>query len=97
MSAGFLLDSYAARSCAVKTHNRFDATVPPQPASDESLPEVFAGGAEHARQMLDALADAVPATGIVVNDTMPGYVPPVGASAGTGIGPLSSGSAISFS
>ncbi|MGY4719478.1 TM0106 family RecB-like putative nuclease [Naumannella huperziae] len=62
MSAGFLLDSYAARSCAVKTHNRFDATVPPQPAGDESLPEVFAGGAEHARQMLDALADAVPAT-----------------------------------
>ena len=32
-----------------------------------------------------AIADAVPATGIVVNDTLPGYVPPVGASAGTGI------------
>lgn len=32
-----------------------------------------------------AITDAVPATGIVVNDTLPGYVPPVGASPGTGI------------
>ena len=32
-----------------------------------------------------AIADAVPATGIVVNDTIPGYVQPAGATPGTGI------------
>ncbi len=32
-----------------------------------------------------AIADAVAATGIVVNDTIPAYVPPAGATPGTGI------------
>lgn len=48
-----LLDSYAARSCPVKTQNAFDSTlqVPPQPS--EGLPELFAGGDRFRAEVLD--------------------------------------------
>ena len=48
-----LLDAYAARSCPVKTHNRYDPTVA-EPASepDEALQELFAGGKAFEDEML---------------------------------------------
>lgn len=52
--SGFVLDAYAARSCPVKTHNRFDATLPnPDPSADESLVESFAGGLDFTGQVRD--------------------------------------------
>lgn len=66
-----LLDAYAARSCAVKTHNRFDPTVSiaaPDPqqldgTNEETVSEAFVGGTEHRRatgdQLLAAIGDGV--------------------------------------
>ena len=41
----FTLDAYAARSCPVKTHHKFDPTrtFAPGPVEDEALLEIFAG------------------------------------------------------
>lgn len=54
-----LLDAYAARSCPVKTQNRYDATVG-EPASepDEALQEIFAGGKVFTDEMLRLVAGA---------------------------------------
>lgn len=52
-----LLDSYAARSCPVKTQNRHDRTVEAVPSQpDEALQELFAGGKAFRDDMLDNLA-----------------------------------------
>lgn len=51
-----LLGSYAARSCAVKTHNAFDRTITTIEAEpDESLAELFDGGWSYQHQVLDRL------------------------------------------
>ncbi len=53
------LSAYAARSCAVKTHNQFDPTVPTvvwQP--DESLQELFNGGDGFESRIIDAVVAA---------------------------------------
>ena len=62
-----ILDAYAARSCPVKTHNRFDATLPDirggsrlggtrsapdENSADEHLLELFAGGKAFEVEML---------------------------------------------
>lgn len=49
-----VLDAYAARTCAVKTWNRFAPGVE-RPVADESLRESFAGGIGFTDQVLDAL------------------------------------------
>lgn len=52
----FVLDAYAARSCAVKTHNRFDpGVVSTPPTVDPSLTESFDDGPTH----LDCVIEAV--------------------------------------
>lgn len=54
-----LLDAYAARSCPVKTQNRYDRTVEQvstQP--DEALQELFAGGRAFRDEVLDQVATA---------------------------------------
>lgn len=54
-----LLGSYAARSCAVKTHNAFDATVAQvQSEPDDSLAELFDGGLTYQHEVLDRLLHA---------------------------------------
>ena len=69
-----ILDAYAARSCPVKTHNRFDATLPDirgasrlggtrsapdENSADEHLLELFAGGKAFEVEMLGRIvADA---------------------------------------
>ncbi|WP_152362167.1 TM0106 family RecB-like putative nuclease [Microlunatus speluncae] len=54
-----LLGSYAARSCAVKTHNAFDATVSQvESEPDDSLAELFDGGLTYQHQVLDRLLAA---------------------------------------
>lgn len=56
-----LLDAYAARSCPVKTQNAFDRTLSRQLREpDESLAELFDGGAAFETTVLDAWADAFP-------------------------------------
>ena len=49
-----ILDAYAARTCAVKTWNRFAPGVE-RPVADESLRESFAGGISFSDQVLAAL------------------------------------------
>lgn len=59
MDPDILLDSYAARSCAVKTHNTFDRTLAGLDAEpDESLAELFDGGLTYRHQVLDRLVQA---------------------------------------
>ena len=54
--AGFVLDAYAARSCPVKTQNHFHPGVEqPRLDDDESLQEVFLGGAAFKAQVLDTV------------------------------------------
>jgi predicted RecB family nuclease len=51
-----LLGAYAARSCPVKTQNAFDATVEKRAwEPDDSLAELFDGGAAYEAQVLDRL------------------------------------------
>lgn len=51
-----MLGSYAARSCAVKTHNAFDRTVPHVGREpDDSLAELFDGGLTYQGEVLDRL------------------------------------------
>jgi len=73
-----VLDAYAARSCPVKTHNRFDATLPDirgasrlggtrsapdENTADEHLLELFAGGKAFEVEMLARIA--AEASGVV--------------------------------
>ncbi|HEX2855882.1 MAG TPA: TM0106 family RecB-like putative nuclease [Propionibacteriaceae bacterium] len=73
-----VLDAYAARSCPVKTHNRFDATLPDirgasrlggtrsapdENTADEHLLELFAGGKAFEVEMLGRIAAG--ASGVV--------------------------------
>lgn len=54
-----LLDAYAARSCPVKTQNRYDSTTPARASlPDEALQEVFAGGNVFRDEVLDEMATA---------------------------------------
>lgn len=55
-----ILDAYAARSCPVKTHNKYDATIVKPAPSDESLQEIFAGGKAFEDSLLDLLAELTP-------------------------------------
>ena len=50
-----VLDAYAARSCPVKTQNRYDDNVLKPIRTDESLQEVFAGGKLFEDQVLDQI------------------------------------------
>ncbi|WP_392507421.1 TM0106 family RecB-like putative nuclease [Naumannella halotolerans] len=60
-----LLDAYAARSCAVKTHNQFDRTISlpvvdlVEAANEEIVNEAFIGGTEHRRLACDELLGAI--------------------------------------
>lgn len=54
-----LLDAYAARTCAVKTHNRFDPRAVPASQVDPSTEETFDAGLEHRTAVIRRLA-AVP-------------------------------------
>jgi predicted RecB family nuclease len=72
-----VLGSYAARSCAVKTHNAFDPTidvVAGQP--DDKLAELFEGGEVFEQQMVERLACL--ATGRVIDlrlaDDLPAHI-----------------------
>ncbi|MGJ3507751.1 TM0106 family RecB-like putative nuclease [Enemella sp. A6] len=52
----FFLDSYAARSCAVKTHNHFNPRVDlPVGEDDPALDELFEGGLAYEEQVLRRL------------------------------------------
>lgn len=52
-----ILDPYAARSCPVKTQNRYDPTLQtPQSQPDEALQELFAGGKAFEDEALAGLA-----------------------------------------
>ncbi|MCT3002059.1 nuclease, partial [Propionibacterium freudenreichii] len=60
-----MLDSYAARSCPVKTRNRFDRTVrlPVNTSSDiairastDAMQELFTGSTAFKKEVMDALA-----------------------------------------
>ncbi len=62
--AGLVLDAYAARSCAVKTHNLFDPRVhPATPPVDPSVEESFDNGPSHADRVIAALLAAARTTG----------------------------------
>lgn len=62
--AGLVLDAYAARSCAVKTHNLFDPTVAPASAAvDPSVEESFDNGPSHADRVLATILAAARTTG----------------------------------
>lgn len=51
--AAFVLDAFAARSCAVKTHNLFDPRVQPATAAvDPSVEESFDDGPSHADRVI---------------------------------------------
>lgn len=56
--AAFVLDAYAARSCAVKTHNLFDPLARPAAAVDPSVEESFNDGPSHADRVIEAILDA---------------------------------------
>ncbi|MGO4956258.1 TM0106 family RecB-like putative nuclease [Luteococcus sp. Sow4_B9] len=56
-----ILDPYAARSCPVKTQNRYDPTVvAPQSQPDEALQELFAGGKTFEDEVLQLVIDHAP-------------------------------------
>lgn len=55
-----ILDAYAARSCPVKTHNRYDATIIKPTPGDEALHELFAAGKAFEDSLLDMLAELTP-------------------------------------
>ncbi|NLT30646.1 MAG: TM0106 family RecB-like putative nuclease [Propionibacterium sp.] len=62
----FFLDSYAARSCAVKTHNHFNPLVDlPVGEDDPALNELFEGGLAYEEQVLSRLVTEF--TGTVVD------------------------------
>ncbi|WP_420174475.1 TM0106 family RecB-like putative nuclease [Luteococcus sp. OSA5] len=53
-----ILDPYAARSCPVKTQNRYDPTLQaPASPPDEALQELFAGGKAFEDEVLQAIID----------------------------------------
>ncbi|SDT30480.1 RecB family nuclease, putative, TM0106 family [Friedmanniella luteola] len=60
-----LLGASAARSCPVKTHNAFDATVPAPPDGPAELPARVQAARTFEAQQLEALIEAVP--GLVVD------------------------------
>ncbi|WOP19043.1 TM0106 family RecB-like putative nuclease [Raineyella sp. LH-20] len=61
---GFVLDAYAARSCAVKTHNLFDPRAhPAAPAVDPSVAESFDDGPSHADRVIAAILAAARRSG----------------------------------
>ncbi len=77
MSTDILLGSYAARSCAVKTHNAFDATVSRvESEPDDSLAELFDGGLTYQHRVLDRLLAACsePVLDLRALDDHPGVV-----------------------
>ena len=52
----FALGAYAARSCAVKTHNTFDRTIAPQTREvDDRLAELFEGGQQFEESVITRL------------------------------------------
>lgn len=59
-SPHFTLDAYAARSCPVKTHHKFDPTrtFAPGPVQDEALLEIFAGSNAFTDAVCDELIAA---------------------------------------
>jgi predicted RecB family nuclease len=58
-SASFTLGAYAARSCAVKTQNAFDPTIPLQAREvDDRLAELFEGGEQFEEEVLAQLIAA---------------------------------------
>ncbi|QGF22803.1 TM0106 family RecB-like putative nuclease [Raineyella fluvialis] len=62
--AGLVLDAYAARSCAVKTHNLFDPRVKPATAAvDPSVEETFDAGPSHADRVVAAILAGARAIG----------------------------------
>ncbi len=63
--ATLLLGASAARSCPVKTHNAFDATVPRPPEGRAELPARVRAARVFEAQQLEALIEAVP--GLVVD------------------------------
>jgi len=72
-----LLGAYAARSCPVKTQNAYNAALTaPFTEPDESLAELFDGGAAFQAQVLDAVATAC--QGRVVDLRIPAGRLPVG-------------------
>lgn len=59
MAGDVMLGSYAARSCAVKTHNAFDRTIEHLGTEpDDSLAELFDGGLTYQSEVLDRLLHA---------------------------------------
>lgn len=72
-----VLGAYAARSCAVKTHNAFDPTIPsPIRETDEALTELFEGGEQFRDAVLNRLISA--AGGRVIDlrlaDELPAHI-----------------------
>ncbi|SDB80722.1 RecB family nuclease, putative, TM0106 family [Raineyella antarctica] len=64
--AAFVLDAFAARSCAVKTHNLFDPQVhPATPAVDPSVEESFDDGPSHADRVIAAILGAARVHGLL--------------------------------
>lgn len=58
-----VLSAYAARSCPVKTHNTYDPTIPNATwEPDESLQELFDGGAGFEDAVVDRLLATMPGT-----------------------------------
>jgi len=70
-----VLGAYAARSCAVKTHNAFDPTVSaPVREPDESLTELFEGGEQIRSAVIDRLVSS--ARGRVIDLRLADELPP---------------------
>ncbi|HEY9294172.1 MAG TPA: TM0106 family RecB-like putative nuclease [Microlunatus sp.] len=72
-----VLGAYAARSCAVKTHNAFDPTIPePVREIDEALAEIFEGGEQFEDAVIGRLVSA--ARGRVIDlrlaDELPAHI-----------------------
>lgn len=63
MNRPIVLDAYAARTCAVKTWNRFAPGVE-RPTTDESLRDSFAGGISFTDDVITALLRAFPASAV---------------------------------
>lgn len=60
----FALGAYAARSCAVKTQNAFDPTIPLQPREvDDRLAELFEGGQQFEEEMIGRLVAVAGSSG----------------------------------
>ncbi len=61
MTHRFTLDAYAARSCPVKTQNKFHPGIT-LPALDEDLTEKFSGGQDYEAEILSAFCSAFTGT-----------------------------------